>query len=165
MVKQTTRLNLINAINNLRNYGQRLLEGLSTEELLWVPKESKGRSITSIFRHIIEGEIHWLDHIGHTVPEDLDKLTSFTELMDLYLSLQSLLTKLVNQSTDTDLVPKTPEEGATLAFVLWHTSFHAIHHFAQIGYLRHAIDNPPESKAVNTSWDYTMDSLISLGYK
>lgn len=165
MVTQTAQSNLVKVIDNLRNYGQRLLEGLSTEELLWVPKETKGRSISSIFRHIIEGEIHWLNHIGHKAPKDLEKLTSFAELMDLYLSLQSLLTKLVNQSTDADLVPKTPKEGATLAFVLWHTSFHAIHHFAQIGYLRYAIENPPESKAVNTSWDYTMDSLISLGYE
>ncbi len=90
---------------------------------------------------------------------------SFKELTDLYLSLQSLLKKLVNQSADGDLIPKDPTEGATLAWVIWHTTFHTIHHLAQIGYLRYAIDQPPESEAVNTSWDNTMDSLISLGYQ
>ena len=167
MNEQANKTRLIKAIDTLRDYGLRIIEGLSEEELNWVPKETKGRSIASIFRHIVEGEIYWLDFIGHKAPQDLDKLSSltFTELKDLYLSLQLLLKKLVNQSTNVDLIPKDPKEGATLAWVIWHTSFHTIHHLAQIGYLRHATEHPPDSDAVNTSWDNTMDSLISLGYK
>ena len=167
MIEQANQTNLIRAIDTLRDYGLRIIEGLSPEELNWVPKETKGRSIVSIFRHIVEGEIYWMDFIGHKAPQDLDKLSSltFTELKNLYLSLQLLLEKLVSQSTDADLIPKDPKEGATLSWVIWHTSFHTIHHLAQIGYLRYAIENPPDSKAVNTSWDNTMDSLISFRYQ
>jgi len=164
MNEQENKARLIKAIDTLRDYGLRIIEGLSEEELNWTPKETTGKSIASIFRHIIEGEVYWLNFIKHKTPQGLDKLPSlsFSELADLYLSQQQLLKKLVNQSTNADLVPKDPKEGATLAWVIWHTSFHTIHHLAQIGYLRYAIERPPESEAVNTSWDNTMDSLISL---
>ena len=164
MNEQANKKRLIKAIDTLRDYGLRIIEGLAEEELNWMPKETKGRSMVSIFRHIVEGEVYWLDYIDHKTPQGLDKLPSlsFTELKDLYLSHQSLLKELVNKSTNADLIPKDPKEGATLAWVIWHTSFHTIHHLAQIGYLRYAIESPPESEAVNTSWDNTMDSLISL---
>ena len=166
MNEQANKKRLINAIDTLRDYGLRIIEGLSVEELNWVPKETKGRSMESVFRHIVEGELYWLDFIGHKTPQGLDKLPSlsFNELLDLYHSLHALLKELVTKSTNADLIPKDPKEGATLAWVIWHTSFHTIHHLAQIGYLRYAIERPPESEAVNTSWDNTMDSLISLGY-
>ena len=165
MEQQERQKSLLTIIDTLRDYGQRLTEGLSSEDLNWTPKETKGKSILEIFRHILEGELYWLDFIGHKTPKTLDQLPSLdsTELLDLYLSLQSFLKKLVKQSMDTDLVPKDPKEGATLAWVIWHTSFHTIHHLAQVGYLRYANENPPDSEAVNTSWDNTMDSLINLG--
>ena len=160
MDQQTKQERLLKAIDTLRDYGQRLTDGLSDEMLNWTPKESKGKPIVEIFRHILEGEIYWLDFIGHKAPKTLDQLA---ELLELYLALQEFLKKLVQQSNDTDLIPKDPKDGATLAWVIWHTSFHTIHHLAQVGYLRYANDNPPDSEAVNTSWDNTMDSLISFG--
>jgi len=165
MEQQTKQERLLKAIDTLRDYGQRLTDGLSDEMLNWIPKETKGKPILEIFRHILEGEIYWLDFIGHKAPKTLEQLASLTssELLELYLSLQSFLKNLVKKSKDTDLIPKDPKDGATLAWVIWHTSFHTIHHLAQVGYLRYANDNPPDSDAVNTSWDNTMDSLISLG--
>ncbi|MHA1977753.1 MAG: DinB family protein [Candidatus Hodarchaeales archaeon] len=165
MIQQTKQRRLLKAIDTLRDYGQRLTDELSNEMLNWTPEESKGKLILEIFRHILEGEIYWLDFIGHKAPVTLDKLPSLnsTELLELYLSLQSLLKNLVEQSKDADLIPNNPKDGATLAWVIWHTSFHTIHHLAQVGYLRYANENPPDSDAVNTSWDNTMDSLISLG--
>jgi uncharacterized damage-inducible protein DinB len=164
MEKHTNQSRLITAVDTLRDYGLRLLENISEEDLNWVPKETKGKNILSIFHHILEGELYWLDFIGHKASQSLDTLPSltFAESMDLYIALQSLLKKLINQSSNADLVPKDPKEGATLAWVIWHTTFHTIHHLAQIGYLRYAMESPPDSETVNTSWDNTMDSLISL---
>ncbi len=165
MKQQTKQRNLLETIDTLRDYGQRLTDGLSNEMINWTPKDSKGKPILEIFRHILEGEIYWLGHIGHQAPKTLEQLSSLSssELMDLYVNLQKFLKDLVKKAGDSDLVPREPKDGATLAWVIWHTSFHTIHHLAQIGYLRYANDNPPDSEAVNTSWDNTMDSLISLG--
>ena len=167
MTEQTKKNNLVKVIETLREYGLRIIEGLSEEEQQWVPKETTGKPILEIFRHIAEGEIYWLSQIGHKAPKGLDELSSlkFTEIKDLYLSLQVLLKKLVKEAKDEDLIPKESKEGGTLAWVIWHTSFHTIHHLAQVGYLRYAKGNPPDSEAVNTTWDNTMDSLISLGYR
>ena len=167
MQENINQKRLIQVVDTLRDYGLRLVEGLSEEDLKWIPNESKGKPIVEIFRHIVEGELYWLDFIKQKTPQSLDKLPSleFKELLDLYLSLQVLLKKLVDQSKDADLIPKDPKEGATLAWVIWHTTFHTIHHLAQVGYLRYAAEHPPDSDAVNTSWDNTMDSLISLGHK
>ncbi len=165
MEQQTKQERLLKTIDTLRNYGQRLTDGLTTEMFNWSPKDSKGKPILEIFRHILEGEIYWLDHIGHKAPVTLDQLASLdsSELLELYSSMQSFLRTLVHKSEDEDFIPREPKDGATLAWVVWHTSFHTIHHLAQVGYLRYANEFPPDSDAVNTSWDNTMDSLISLG--
>jgi uncharacterized damage-inducible protein DinB len=165
MGQQTKQQNLLRAVDTLRDYGQRLTDDLSDEMFNWIPKDSNGKPILEIFRHILEGEIFWLGHIGHQAPKTLEQLSSLSssELLDLYQKMQQFLKTLVNKAEDSDLIPQEPKDGATLAWVIWHTSFHTIHHLAQIGYLRYANDEPPDSETVNTSWDNTMDSLISLG--
>lgn len=78
MNQHTNQTRLIKVIDTLRDYGHRIIEGLSQEELNWIPSETKGRSITSIFRHIVEGEIYWLDFIGHKPPQTVDQLPSLS---------------------------------------------------------------------------------------
>ena len=63
MEQQSKQKRLLKAIDTLRDYGQRLTDGLSDEMLNWIPKESKGKPIVEIFRHILEGEIVIIDKI------------------------------------------------------------------------------------------------------
>ena len=52
-------------------------------------------------------------------------------------------------------------QTGTLGWMIWRTSMHAIHHFAQIAYIRHALENPPVEDD-NYSWSKVMDSIVLL---
>ncbi len=43
MNQHTNQTRLIKVIDTLRDYGHRIIEGLSQEELNWIPSETKGR--------------------------------------------------------------------------------------------------------------------------
>ena len=114
MTEQETKLRLEKIVDTLRDYGLRLIDGLTPEDVDWTLKDTKGKSIKEIFRHIVEGELYWLNFIGKDTPQSLEELPTleYRELLDLYLELQKLLKKLIKGSSSSDLIPKDPKEGA-----------------------------------------------------
>jgi uncharacterized damage-inducible protein DinB len=152
-------------VENVRAYGMRMLEGLSPTELVWYPEGTRGRTIGSYLRHIINAELYWLKQLGYQdSPDYLQKECSFDELLKNYRYLSSFICDLIEIASEGDLIPQATQEERTLAWMVWRTSLHAVHHLAQVAYIRYALENPPDAASVNTSWGKTMDALIFLGY-
>lgn len=152
-------------VENIRAYGMRMQEGLAPTELVWYPEGTRGRTISSYLRHIINAELYWLKQLGYKEsPDYLQKESSNDELMKNYRNLSSFICNLIENASEEDLIPQATREKRTLAWMVWRTSLHAIHHFAQVAYIRYALENPPDAESVNASWGKTMDTLIFLGY-
>lgn len=150
-------------IANLRAYGLRLTDGLSRDEFVWRPKGTKGRSIQSIMRHIVNSELFWL-HTLNLLKEEPNyppRDTSLEELKQKYLETEETLKMFIDRADPTDLVPNIEPESRTLAWAIWRTSLHAVHHLAQISYIRNALEKPPDAVSVDTSWGKVIDLIIS----
>ena len=142
--------------------------GLSDVEFTWIPSNTKGRNIHSYFRHIINAEIFWLlkmeysnlDYYGPDVK--LEKLIQGFEAMEDYL-LNAIKEASEEQMEITQHVLENEEtiQTGTLGWMVWRTSMHAVHHFAQIAYIRHALENPPIEND-NYNWSKVMDSIVLL---
>jgi uncharacterized damage-inducible protein DinB len=153
-------------VTTLRTYGRKMLNGLTSSESSWVPEGTKGRSIKSYLRHIVNAELYWLNHLGYDTPDYLSREMSFNEILENYNQCELLIKNYLDQATVEELKPRTPSDsgGATIAWAVWRTSLHSIHHFAQIAYLRYTLENPPDPKSVDAQWGEIMDKIIFLGY-
>ena len=88
---KTSKVDLEKLVKLVRGYGHRMVMGLRESEFNWIPSNTKGRSIHSYFRHIINAEIFWLlnmeysnlDYYGPDVK--LKKLIQGFEAMEDYL--------------------------------------------------------------------------------
>ncbi|MFW9780461.1 MAG: DinB family protein [Candidatus Heimdallarchaeota archaeon] len=163
MDETTTKEQLKGLISNLRAYGLRLIDGLSTDEFVWKPKGSKGRSIQSIFRHVVNTELFWLSTLNllEEEPDYPPRESSLRELKMRYVELHEVFNNLVDRAGPDDLIPIVDPESRTLAWAIWRTSLHAVHHLAQISYLRFALDKPPDAASVDTSWGKVIDLIIT----
>ena len=97
-------------------------------------------------------------------------------LVNNFKKNESKILELIENAEDEDLNLRTPEwEGenyqklkrrGTLAWKIYRTSMHAIHHFGQIAYIRFSLENPPADKINGHSdpWGYIMDELIFLSH-
>ncbi|MFX0173914.1 MAG: DinB family protein [Candidatus Hodarchaeota archaeon] len=165
MSQNIFRNQLIELVNHIRAYGMRMLEGLSANEMAWFPEGTRGRTISSYLRHIINAELYWLKQLGYQeIPDYLPKESSNDELMKNYRSLSTFICDLIGNASEEDLIPHISPEKRTLAWMVWRTSLHAIHHFAQVAYIRYTIENPPNAKSIDSSWGDTIDILVFLGY-
>jgi hypothetical protein len=145
-----------------------MVVGLSDGEFNWIPSKTKGRSIHSYFRHILNAEIFWLlkmgysnlDYFGHDI--QLEKLFLGFEAMEDYL-LGAIREASEEQMEITQHILENEEtiQTGTLGWMIWRTSMHALHHFAQIAYIRHALENPP-AEDDNYNWSKVMDSIVLL---
>lgn len=164
---------LKNVIVTLRKYGNKIMENLSSEDLFWVPEGTNARTIYSYFRHIINAEIYWLKMLDDESFQYLEKTMSIIDMIHIYNQLGQYLIDSLDNCSDSELLIKTPKfeqnkiaEKGTLAWLIERTSLHAIHHFAQISYIRYARNNPPASEPLPSapenfvSWGDTMDTLI-----
>ena len=89
---------------------------------------------------------------------------------------ESEILELIESVSDDDLeLRKFEWEGenhqilkrkGTLAWIIYRTSMHAVHHFGQIAYIRFSLENPPADKIDGHSnpWGYVMDKLIFLAH-
>jgi len=165
--------NLKTVIRTLRTYGNRMMENLSSEDLFWIPEKTNARTIHSYFRHIINAEIFWLKMLDEEIFNYIDKSVLINEMTDIYNRLGQYLIDLVDNCSDSELLIQTPifvkkeiAEKGTLAWLIERTSLHALHHFAQIAYIRYARNNPPASEPLPSasekfvSWGDAMDTLI-----
>ena len=164
----TTKSALISVVTVLRTYGHRLLAKLTEEEIHWVPAQTQGRSIYNYFLHLVNAEIYWLKELGYS-PQDyvekdtlLDKILQEYDVLEIYL-IQSI-EKLPQDQLEL-ITPKNTSEGLTRAgtfgWMIWRTSFHAIHHLAQIASIRVAQGNATLEDP-ETSWSKVMDQIIML---
>ena len=167
---KTTKNVLSSIVTLLRTYGHRLLAELKDEEIYWVPAQTQGRSIHSYFLHLVNAEIYWLKEFGFSPPEYLGKDTPFVELMQNYNDLENYLIQIIQEIPKDQLEIITPiKDGDTITrfgtfgWMIWRTSFHAIHHLAQIAYLRFTQGNPPPED-LETSWSKIIDQIIMLNH-
>jgi uncharacterized damage-inducible protein DinB len=176
LVRKTTKKELTEAVKTIRLYGNRMLEGLKESEVIWVPKNTKGRSIMSYLRHLLNSEAYWYKMIKDESFEYFSKEMSFDYLFNSFRNHESKILDLIENAEDDDLNLRTPEwEGGnyqklkrrgTLAWKIYRTSMHAIHHFGQIAYIRFSMENPPADKIDGHSdpWGYIMDKLVFLAH-
>jgi len=167
---KTSKSVLSSLVTRLRTYGHRLLAELTDEEIYWVPTQTQGRSIFSYFLHLVNAEIYWLKEFGFSPSEYLGKDTPFDELLQSYNDLENYLIQTIQELPNEKLEIITPVKDGdkitrfgTFGWMIWRTSFHAIHHFAQIAYLRYAQGNPPPEDP-ETSWSKIMDQIIMLNH-
>ncbi len=156
-------------ISMLRQYGNYLLDGLTPDELLWRPEGTRGRTIQSYFRHLINAEIYWLKNLDDHTFDYLPKEVEFSELLTTYNSLESHLAQSLDNSKEEQLKVKVPlfeddklQKKGTLAWMIMRTSLHAIHHFGQISHIRYSIENPPLKNSDVPTWGKIMDTFSFL---
>ena len=165
---KTTKKVLSSLVALLRTYGHRLLAELKDEEIYWIPTQTKGRSIYSYFLHLVNAEYYWLKEFGFSTPDYLGKDTPFDKLLQSYDDLEKNLIQTIQKIPEDQLEIITPiKDGekltryGTFGWMIWRTSFHAIHHFAQIASIRYSQGNPPPEDP-NTSWSEIIDQVIML---
>jgi len=165
---KTSKVDLEKLVKLMRGYGHRMVVGLSESEFNWIPSNTKGRSIHSYFRHIINAEIFWLLKMGYTNLDyfgpnvKLDKLIKGFEAMEDYLlGAIKEASKEKMEIIQHILEKEETIQTGTLGWMIWRTSMHAIHHLAQIAYIRHALENPPIEDD-NYNWSKVMDSIVLL---
>ena len=166
----TTKPILSSLVSITRTYGHRLLSDLKDKNIYWIPTQTQGRSIYSYFRHLVNAEIYWLKEFGFSPPEYLGEDTSFEDLIKRYDYLEDYLIQTIQKVPDDQLKIITPiKEGdkltryGTFGWMIWRTSLHAVHHLAQISYLRFTQGNPPPEDP-KTSWSKIMDQIIMLNH-
>lgn len=176
MVRKITKNELTEVVKTIRLYGNRMLEGLKESEVNWVPENTKGRTIKSYLRHLLNSEAYWYNMIKDKSFEYFSNETRFNDLVNNFKKNESKILELIENAEDEDLNLRTPEwEGenyqklkrrGTLAWKIYRTSMHAIHHFGQIAYIRFSLENPPADKINGHSdpWGYIMDELIFLSH-
>jgi len=165
---KTSKIDLEKLVKLIRGYGHRMVVGINDGEYNWIPSNTKGRSIHSYFRHILNAEIFWLlkmgySNLGYYGPDvQLEKLIQGFEAMEDYL-LNAIKEASEEQMEITQHILKKEEtiQTGTLGWMIWRTSMHAVHHFAQIAYIRNALENPPIEED-NYSWSKVMDSIVLL---
>ena len=153
-----------------------MLEGLKETELTWVPEKSKGRSIESYLRHLLNSEVYWYTMIKEGMFEYFSKKIGFDDLINGFKTHESKILELIDIAEEEDLKLRIPERDGensqsftrkgTLAWMIYRTSMHAIHHFGQIAYIRFSLENPPTDKIDGHSdpWGYIMDKVIFLAH-
>ncbi|MHA2009229.1 MAG: DinB family protein [Promethearchaeota archaeon] len=176
MVRKTTKMELVKVVKTIRLYGNRMLKGLKEEEVSWVPENTKGRSIESYLRHLMNAESYWYNMIKGNSYEIFTKDFSFDDLVDSFKKHESTILALIENAEDDDFYLRTPEwdgdnyqklkRRGTLAWKIYRTSMHAIHHFGQIAYIRFSLENPPteEIDGHPDPWGYVMDQLVFLAH-
>ncbi|MHA1519652.1 MAG: DinB family protein [Promethearchaeota archaeon] len=168
---EPTQTELIGIVRLMRNYGRRILDGLQPEQLNWVLPESKGKPIIYYFAHIMNAEIYWLIHLGDHTFDYVGKDATFEDGLKLYDRLQDYLVSKISESdSNEDFQLRHPEiDGkeivvrGSLGWMIWRTSMHALHHFAQIAFIRHTLGYPPE-KGDEFEWGRVMDKVVTLAH-
>ncbi|UCG02951.1 MAG: DinB family protein [Candidatus Heimdallarchaeota archaeon] len=167
MENTTYQQRLKELVQIIRTYGYRQLEGLTLDELTWRPEGTRARTIQSYLRHIVNAEVYWLKTLGDDTFDYLFKEASFTEIMDRYKQLEVHITGLIDIAAKDEIIPRKPafkednlQKPGTLAWMVERTSLHAIHHFAQVAYIRYSLEKPPSSESIK--WGEVMDFFIML---
>jgi len=176
MVRKTTKKELTEVVKTIRLYGNRMLEGLNEKEVTWIPENTKGRSIESYLRHLLNSEFYWYTTIKDGLFEHFSRKIGFNDLSISFKKHESKILELIDTADDEALALRVPEwkgdnfqnlrRKGTLAWIIYRTSMHAIHHFGQIAYIRFSLENPPADKIDGHSnpWSYVMDKLIFLAH-
>ncbi|MFX0086152.1 MAG: DinB family protein [Candidatus Hodarchaeota archaeon] len=169
MNETSFRNRLKEIIGMIRRYGNRMLDGLTAEELIWRPEGTRGRTIQSYFRHMINAEIYWLRSLEDNSFDYMPKSASFNDLFEIFTQLESHLIDSVENAPEEQLVLRIPIfDGekiimkGTLAWMIMRTSLHAIHHFGQISHIRYSFENPPLETKDDLSWGKIMDTISFL---
>jgi uncharacterized damage-inducible protein DinB len=179
MAKKTTKKRLIELIRILRAYGNRILDGLTEEQIKWTPEGTKGRSISSYLRHILNSETFWFNMMGDDSFKYFGNKVPFNELFNSFQKYGEMVLNLIEKTEFDDLIIQNPvfEDGnyqkliqkGTIAWAIWRTSMHAVHHFGQCAYIRYALENPPSEKLPGVEgksdpWGYVMDKIVFLAH-
>jgi len=169
MIENTFKDRLKEIIPLIRIYANHMLSELSTSEILWRPDGTKGRTIQSYFRHMINAEIYWLKSLDDHTFEYLSKESDFNELKKNYKKLEGHLTNSVAKSSEEQLIVRVPvfegeelKKKGTLAWMIMRTSLHAIHHLGQISHIRYSLENPPKKNPDVPTWSTIMDNFSFL---
>jgi len=177
MVRKTTKKELIESIKIVRLYGNRMLDGLKENEVIWVAENTKSTPIIDQLRHLLNSEAYWMKMIEEEGFNYVSRKTGFKDMVEIFNRNESKILELIEKAEDDELILRLPEwDGAryqnlkkrgTLAWKIYRGSImHMIHHFGQIAHIRFALENPPADKIDGRPdpWGYVMDKLIFLAH-
>jgi hypothetical protein len=174
MVRKITKNELNAVVKTIRLYGNRMLEGLNETDVTWIPENTKGRSVKSYLRHLLNAEVYWYKMIKDDLFEYYSREVSFNDMVNGFKKHESKILELIANADNEDLNLRLPEweddnyqnlkRRGTLAWSIYRTSMHAIHHFAQIAHIRFSLENPPADKLEGhpDPWGYIMDRLVFI---
>ena len=97
MVRKTTKKELIEVVKTIRLYGNRMLEGIKEENEAWIPENTKGRSIKSYLRHLLNSESYWYKMIKDESFSYFSGKVTFSDLVKNFKGHESKILELIEK--------------------------------------------------------------------
>ena len=152
MIKEDFKTYLLDMYKTMHQYGYNFLTGIKPESYNWTPTNTKARSISSYFRHIINTEIYWLYGLKkHDIPY-VQKDIPFEELISKYKDMEQIYTQMLYEETEKDFdiretIYQDKKDGSplgvtqhgTLAWTVFRITLHAYGHMSQITHILYTL--------------------------
>ncbi|MFW9909350.1 MAG: DinB family protein [Candidatus Thorarchaeota archaeon] len=164
MDEEWFRMMLIEAHNNQRRHLKRIINGLTSEQIMKVVSPGERlESILALLWHIGSAETYWFHKSAHSIGPRF-------EATDLDIALKKLddnterIAEVVNTCSIEQLriIPPSPEGGPSVAWALLRTFMHGIYHTGQIAKIRRMIGAPELTEEDVDSWSLAIDSVANL---
>ena len=185
MINSEFKNQILDIYNYSHQYTYHILSDLNEDTVNWVPNNTKGRSIYSYFRHLVNVEIWWLYAFGKPdiwYVEEKDKV-SFNNLIGKYKRLEKIYNQLVNDASEKDMeILETKMEDnysefvhskdstyevkiaqrGTVAWTTIRISLHCLGHISQMTYILNCLGIHKEKHPDYNWWNMT-EKFIALG--
>ena len=166
---------LVEIYSIVHQYSYNLLSDLKPDVYSWTPLNTKGRSIVSYFRHLVNSEIYWLYAIKkHDIPYIM-KDSTFEDMINKYKEMEKLYVGLLHEANNNDLkiletkyldknngINMEIVQQGTLAWTVLRISLHALGHISQMTYILYALGVRGKEHPDYNWWNLT-EKIISLG--
>lgn len=178
MIKQDFKIYLLDMYKTIHQYGSTFLSGLKPEIYNWTPTNTKARSISSYFRHMVNTEIYWLYGLkSHDIPY-IQKDMPFEEMIVKYKDMEQIYTRMLDEGTEEDLEIRETiyddksngtnleiKQHGTLAWTIFRISLHAYGHMSQMTHILFTLGAWGEGHPNYDSeaWWIMTEKIIALG--
>jgi hypothetical protein len=176
MTKEDFKNQLLEIYTTFHGYCNNLLsDKVEPDVYNWTPPETKGRSILSYFRHIVNTEIYWLYALQKHNIQFATKDTSIDEMLQIYRNMEEVYSKMIKEASEKDLEIKETKittkketnaiivnQSGTLAWTVLRISLHAFGHLSQVTYILYSLGVRGKEDEKYNWWNMT-ESIINLG--
>lgn len=175
MINNQFKNQLFDIYGSIHQYVYHTLAHLDAESYNWTPANTKARSISSYFRHVVNAEIYWLQAIEKNTIPYIAKQDSFNDMIEKYKLMEETYKNLLNKASEKDLEIRETKyiqhkdtenleiiQTGTLAWTILRISLHALGHISQITYILYSLGVRGEENAEFNWWNVT-EKIIALG--